>query len=78
MPLGWDIDLGWNQSATINIPSGSTMEVWLSTSLPNNAQPGEKGEFTLVATAQQDETKSDQIDNLQPFANHLLKIFGYL
>ena len=23
-------------------------------------------------------TKSDQIDNLQPFANHLLKIFGYL
>ena len=62
MPLGWDIELGWNQSATMNIPSGSTTEVWLSTSLPNNAQPGEKGEFTLVATAQQDETKSDQID----------------
>ena len=62
MPAGWDIEFGWNQSDSINIPSGSTLEVWLSTSLPSDAQPGEKGEFTLVATAQQDQSKSDQID----------------
>ena len=54
MPLGWDIELGWNQSATMSIPSEVLRKFWLSTSLPNNAQPGEKGEFPWWP-AQQDE-----------------------
>ena len=59
LPIGWSVSFSWNQASEVLVQPGFTVPVMLTYSVGSDAVPDSVGSFDLIATSQNDSSRSD-------------------
>ena len=60
-PIGWSVSFSWNQAAEVLVQPGFTVPIMLTYSVGSDAVPDSVGSFDLIATSQNDSSRSDKL-----------------
>ena len=61
LPLGWSVSFAWNQPSEILVQPGFNVQIMLTYSVSSDAVPDSVGFFDLIATSQNDSSRTDLI-----------------
>ena len=61
LPIGWSVSFSWNQAAEVLVQPGFTVPIMLTYSVGSDAVPDSVGSFDLIATSQNDSSRSDKL-----------------
>ena len=61
LPIGWSVSFSWNQASEVLVQPGFTVPVMLTYSVGSDAVPDSVGSFDLIATSQNDSSRSDRL-----------------
>ncbi len=61
LPVGWSVSLSWNQPTSILVQPGFSVPIMLTYTVGSDAVPDSLGAFDLVATSQNDSSRSDTL-----------------
>lgn len=61
LPVGWSVSLSWNQATNILVQPGFSVPIMLTYTVGSDAVPDSVGAFDLVATSQNDSSRSDTL-----------------
>ena len=61
LPIGWSVSFSWNQPSEVLVQPGFNVPVMLTYSVGSDAVPDSVGSFDLVATSQNDSSRSDRL-----------------
>ena len=62
LPIGWSVSFSWNQASEVLVQPGFTVPVMLTYSVGSDAVPDSVGSFDLIATSQNDSSRSDRLN----------------
>ncbi len=61
LPVGWSVSLSWNQATSILVQPGFSVPIMLTYTVGSDAVPDSVGAFDLVATSENDSSRSDSL-----------------
>ena len=61
LPVGWSVALSWNQANNILVQPGFSVPIMLTYTVGSNAVPDSIGQFDLIATSQNDSSRTDRL-----------------